>query len=798
MIDSIENHKKMIKHDGTLPIATGKSRHEKNWKNKQLPWSHILAKLETPTITPETYSEYMAMSKAEQDRIKDVGGFVGGSLKNGRRRQENVQTRQLLTLDADFADPGLVDELDLLLDYGYAYYSTHKHSPKKPRLRLLIPLNREVTPDEYEAIGRKVAEEIGIDIFDDTTYQPNRMMFLPSVSSDAEYLFDYYDAPWLDADNVLAKYSDWTDISYWPESSRVKKERKKKADKQGDPLEKSGLIGAFCRTYSIREAIDTFLYEVYEPCATDDRYTYKEGSTAAGLVLYDDKFAYSNHATDPAGQKLCNAFDLVRIHKFGQMDEDIALDTTVTKLPSYKEMMEFVQKDKGVVSEIVREKKKDAEEEFGEVDNWETLLEVTERGIVKNSLLNISLIMERDPELKNIVYNEMSENLEVIGKIPWAHTDDYWRDADEAQLEIYLARRYAEFSKGKIQTSVTKVADDRSYHPIKEYLAGLPKWDKVLRVDRLLIDYLGAEDTSYAKAVIRKFLCAAIARIHTPGCKFDTMPVLGGPQGIGKSTLPNRLGMKWYTDSLSLADTKDKTAAEKLQGNWMIEIPELVGMRKSDEETLKSFISRGNDKYRVAYGKQVTPHPRHSVFIGTTNADMGYLRDVTGGRRFWPVECSGDCKKKPWELTQDDVDQIWAEALVYYEAGESLILDKEEEEIANEKRKEAIESDPREGQVFEYLETKLPTNWDSLDTYERRDFLHGNAFGTKQGEGTITRDYVSTIEIWSECFKKPPEDFDTRKGNDIAKIIKKLGWESEGRKVVRIKLYGPVRRFKRQ
>ena len=331
-----------------------------------------------------------------------------------------MQCRQLVTLDADFAPAGLVDELFLYIDGAYAVYSTHKHCPEKPRLRILIPLDREVTPDEYEAVSRKLAETIGIDYFDDTTFQASRLMYWGSVSADGEYLFDYEDAPWVSADHVLGLYPDWTDASYWPESSRASENRKRTAKKQGDPCEKKGLIGAFCRTYSIEEAIRKFLPDVYLPCAVPGRYTYAEGSTAAGLVLYEDKFAYSNHATDPAGGKLCNAFDLVRIHRFGLLDEEAPPDTTGTGLPSYKAMVGFAQEDKETKLTLGRERKEEACADFEgeEDDSWLASLEVDKSGRIKNSLNNVLVILQHDESLKHIVFNQMADNLEIKGTCP--------------------------------------------------------------------------------------------------------------------------------------------------------------------------------------------------------------------------------------------------------------------------------------------------------------------------------------------------------------------------------------------
>lgn len=797
-IEKLEDQKLHIKHDGSLTIATGRSRMEKDWKNKTFTWSQLLAKLKNPTRTQETYAEYRKLPKADQDKIKDVGGFIGGALKGGRRKADSVQGRQLITLDADFAPPGLADELYLYLDGAYAVYSTHKHCPEKPRLRILIPLDRVVTPDEYEAIGRKLAEIIGIDYFDDTTYQPSRLMYWASVSADGQYLFDYEDSAWISADSVLEQYPDWTDTSYWPESSRAAEGRKRTAKKQGDPCEKKGLIGAFCRTYTMDETVREFLPDIYIPCAVPGRYTYAEGSTAAGLVLYDDKFAYSNHATDPAGGKLCNAFDLVRIHKFGALDEDAAPDTAGTKLPSYKAMMDFIQGDKETRLTLGRERKQEALEDFADDDGdgWLAALEVDKTGDIKNSLNNVLLILQHDRDLLPIVFNQMADNLEIKGEVPWKRQGKFWRDADDAQLEAYLSQTYAEFSKAKILSAITKVADDRAYHPVREYLARLPEWDGRPRLDTLLTDYLGAEDKDYVRQVTRKTLCAAIERVRHPGCKFDTVLVLCGPQGIGKSTLISKIGGDWFSDSLNLADTRDKTAAEKLQGYWIIEIGEMAGIGSAGVKTLRTFITTQDDRYRASYGRRVSSHPRQCILIGTTNSEEGYLNDVEGGRRFWPVTTPCIGVKKVWDITQEEIDQIWAEAVRRVEEGESLILSGNVAEEAKKRQKAAMVSDPREEKVRDYLEVMLPEDWYDRDLDKRRDFLYGTERPVP--ETPLRRDFVSAQEIWCECFGNSLNKMEQRDTYTIKKIMARIeGWEYKAEKTFAGKSYGYPRGYHR-
>ena len=766
-----------------MKIAYGNSRMEKKWKNNEISWEDFCKRVSTTQTTTETVDEYRKMSKPQQDSIKDVGGFVAGHLKAGRRKNGTVLCRSMLTLDMDHGSADILDELDMFNSHKMCIYSTHKHTPEAPRLRLIMPLKRDVSEDEYPAVARKVAQEIGMDMFDDTTYQPHRLMYWPSTSSNGEYIYRVMDGDIVDPDYYLGLYDDWRDVSTWPVSSRESEAVKKTASQQADPLTKDGVVGAFCRTYSIRDAIDKFLGDVYEPSAMEGRYDYIPADSSAGVTIIDDKFSYSFHATDPACGQLLNAFDVVRVHKFPDDDPK----------KSFKAMAKFASSDEEVKLLIFKEKQESAAEDFDEEDPeaWKKKLEYEDKSLqLRNTLRNLTLILENDPNLMDIVFNQHLDGMEIKGDVPWKHPSKFWRDADDAQLISYVDENYGTFSQRNYDIAVAKVTDDRSYHPIREFLQALPEWDKVERVDTLLIDYLGAADNKYVRAVTRKTLCAAACRVLNPGCKFDTMLVLNGSQGIGKSTLIAKLGGEWFSDSLSLNDTKDKTAAEKLQGYWILEIGELAGLRKAEVETLRSFLSRQNDIYRASFGKRTTPHPRQCVFFGTTNAESGYLRDTTGNRRFWPVKTPGGGSKRSWDVTQEDVLQIWAEVMHYVKAGEKLYLDPEVEALAKAEQREAMESDEREGLVREYLEALLPDNWDDMDTFERRNFLDGTGKADIGRKGTIRRTQVCNMEIWCECFGKERSNLKRADSNELSGILVKLGWVRLDRKE-RVANYGP-------
>ena len=791
-----------IKFDGELDISIGRNRNELSWKNKTWQWSAFLQRISATHRTHETYLEYAKANKTFQDETNDVGGYILGYLSGGKRLSSNLLHRSAITMDIDHAAPSLFGafwkKFTLMYGNAAAIYSTHKHSAETPRYRLILPLSRMVAPDEYEAISRKVASYMGIENFDNTGFQPSRLMYWPSTSIDGIFEFHYQDGPWLDVDAVLASYHDWHDTSEWPIGEGYKATIRNDIKKQGDPLEKPGTIGAWCRTYTIHEVIEKFLPDVYEPCDITDRYTYKEGSTSGGLITYDDKFAYSHHGTDPVSLKLCNAFDLVRIHKFGLRDEDTSTETPVNKKPSYLAMLEFAVTDSDVRKRIGAERLASAREDFAD-DNftvpdgenkvlpenmdWIATLEVDRKGNYYATLDNLFIILENDPRLKGcIMYNTFEMRETVIGDLPWRKVvgSGYLTDMDVANLKHYIEKIYKIPCGPKIEDALKVVYSRHSYHPVKEYLGSLT-WDGTKRVDTLLIDYLGCEDNKYTRTISRMWLSAAVARIYEPGCKFDYMLLLIGGQGLAKSSFFDQLGGKWFSDSFSTVQGKE--AWEQLQGAWIVEVAELSGMRKADVETIKHFISKRKDRYRVAYGRRTEEFARQCVFGGSTN-DPTPLKDNTGGRRFLPalVHWQKPTKnaKIGGDLTKAEVDQIWAEAVQLYKAGEKLYLDDEMEAVAKTMQAAHTEQDERTGLVEEYLNTLLPDNWKDMFPWERINWLKGH--DELQAKGTNYRERVCAIEIFVECLGGNKKDITPQITKDIHAMMRNMkNWRDCGK-----------------
>lgn len=786
--------------DTTIIIATGKSRSARSWTSKKMTWSELVSKLAEPTVTNETAAEYAKMSKADQGRKKDVGGFVGGYISgNGRRIRGAVKERYLITLDADNPGEDFIVDLDMELGgMEYVLYSTHSHTVDNPRYRVIIPVDRPMTPDEYQAVSRRIADNIGIGFFDPSTHQAERLMYWPSHPKDVEYVYQHSEGSLVSVDTYLSTYRDWRDTSLWPTSEKESQIRLDAAKKQGNPLEKKGLIGAFCRSYSITEAIHKFLPEVYEPTAVEDRYTYVAGSSVGGLVIYDnDTFAYSNHATDPISGKLVNAFDLVRIHLFG--DKDPADETSVTKLPSYKDMIDFVNEDGA--APILLDKERMADMEFEDItDDDEDFLSKLKRdknGTPESDVYNCLVVLKQDPALKGkIRLDEFAHRLVVIDDLPWRDKDEtpYWTDTDDACLRNYFATKYLIKGKGIIDDALQEVTQDNKFHPVREYLRELT-WDGECRLDTLFIDYIGAEDTEYIRAVTRKWMCGAVARVMDPGVKFDTAIVLYGSQGLGKSLILERLGRKWFNNSL--VDIKTKDALEQIQGSWIVELAELAPTYKNDNEIVKAFISRTSDRFRSPYGRRTEEYPRQCVFAGSTN-NLMFLKDRTGNRRFWPITGDKDRKtKNSWDLSKDEIDQLWAEAFVYWSEGEPLVLEGALEEEALRIQLSHTEGGELVGLIEEYLEMELPEDWESKDIYDRREYIRN--YGDDDYCGSVQRERVCALEIWCEVMEGDRKNLQNAKAREIIDILQSIkGWSPYSKSVGKMrfgKMYGVQRAF---
>lgn len=769
-----------------LAISFGKNRTDTNWKANYIEWSELVERLGKVRRTAETMAAYAAMSKTDQGNLKDGPSFVGGMVRGGRRKKENIDSRSVLTLDADYADDGFLFDVELVLGgSAYVVYSTHSHRPDKHKYRVIVPCDRDMSPDEYTAVSRRVAEQIGMEKFDHTTFDVARLMYLPSCSKDAEPVFEVAEGEHLDVDALLGTYADWMDVTAWPRHPREPREIAAAGKKAQDPREKAGPVGALCRAYTIEEGIAEFLSEVYEEGSMTNRYNYLPGNSGNGLEVYPEQdLAFSHQDSDPvADGRTYNLFDLVRVHKFGHLDESVHENTPHNKRPSQLAAEIWASKLPAVKRLSMAELHEDFEDFSDEPeggddnDNWEDGLELHHKTLRPLPTAgNVELILSNGTWRGVLGYDAFANTEVILSELPWRGRErdsrkyEPWLGADDKRLLHWFERIHGIAKDRSIKNAFAEVVHSNKFHPIKQYIEAAA-WDGAGRAERLFIDYLGADDTHYVRQVTRKMLLAAVTRLYRPGAKFDQVAVLVGPQGAGKSSLLAKLGREWFSDSLRTFDNKE--AGEHLQNGWIFEIGELSAMNKSDFEDVKAFLSKTEDRYRVAYDRQVSEFPRKCIFFGTTN-NRNFLKDPTGNRRFWPMEVNpASAALDQWEhLSAEVVNQIWAEVLSWYRSGESLLLDKEAAETAKKQQAAHMESDEREGIVQEWL------NDDDADTFEQRS-------------------ECCAAQIWVEALGRRKGDMKLWDSKDICTIMRSMpGWDERPTKS-RIPGYGLQRVFER-
>lgn len=793
-----------VKYNGTLALSVGSSRHSTHWKPETRSVASLYGRLAQVQRTPESLAEYRAMSRDDQANAKDVGGFVGGRLRGPRRQAQAVEELSCCMLDADQADEHFLTLLDMQ-DYGWAAYTTHSHDPErgKYRWRVVVPYSRPVTPDEHQAIARRLTSEIGSEYFDPTTHEPQRLFYWPSAPQDGPFEFAHADLPLLDVDAVLATYGDYRNISEWPISARLEAGLAEARGKAGDPADKPGLVGAFCREWDVPGAIAEFLPGVYEE-AGGNRYTLVAGTTRGGAVLYDDgQFLFSHHATDPCAMQLCNAWDLVRLHRFGHLDEKAAPDTPINRMPSHTAMSELVQGRAEIRERLAGDRLGAARVDFSGMaagagawdESWTQKLDFDKRGTLKPTRQNYMLVLLNDPKLAGkIRFDRFATEVMGAADLPWMRSPEAtkWSDHDDGGLRSYLEGVWGVPPQwGPLDDALKQVSLIQAFHPVQDYLNSLV-WDEEARLDTLLTHYLGVTETEFSRAVGRKFLISAVARALDPGCKADYTLLLCGDEGEGKSAFPRILAGAWYSESMPPIGG-GKEIFEALRGSWIIEMAEMHAVRRADVEAVKHFLTKQVDKYREAYGHHVTNYKRQCVFLGTSN-DEKPLVSTSGNRRFWPVQVNLKRSPSEWiaELKKHR-DQLWAEAVHAYRKGEQWYLNETLTETARQVQEDHRLEDAWTPTIAQWLEQPMPVDLYQWDEEKRGLYDPGSYAGATQ-----LRDKTCVGEIWQDCLHGRAVDLDTYRENRIRSAMKSVpGWRSL---TIRHPHYGggkPMKGFKR-
>lgn len=750
-------------------IAFGLNRKDSNSKQAKLDWGQIVTRLKNVMKCEHTMQQYKDMTKTQRTDAKDCGFFIGGLVI-----KRKVTYRQIISLDIDYPDEKTFENLHNWLNgHSYVIHSTHSSTPKEPRYRVVVPLDRFVLADEYGAVMRILHEKFNLPI-DPATLDFNHIMFLPSIPRDAEYFFEEGRGEPVTVQTLLDAVEDWRDLSGLDVPKTVAVQ---------DPKFKGGLIGAFCSKIGIREAIDIYLQDVWKK-EPNGRYTYIGASTTGGGVIYEDKYLYSNHSTDPYLGHCHNAYDAVRLYKFGEGKQGIAAMSALCESLG-------IRPDSGQAHAITIEEMDDSEAK----EILRNQLEIDKNGILLPTLKNAELILTYDPELAGKFAYDLFSEMPVLKSLPFWRTHDVvtpdedckdikqyieMQDIDESYLRLYLEERY-NFNAFKVLDDALKIVEHKnSFHPIRDYLNNL-EWDGVPRLERIFIDCFGVPDTLYSREVGVKFFVGAVRRVFIPASKMDYIPVLVSEEGLGKSKFVKRMGKIWGSDTF-YTFSGSKEAYEQLRGVWLMEIPELNGVQSRSTNSRKAFVTKGSDRYRSAYLKYTKTYKRQCVFIASSN-DVIFLDDPSeDGRRWWGLMCN---KRAIKVNVHDDtflelVNQYWAEAVHYYTQGVLPVLSDAAEAQARKVRQVHKAEDTEQGALIDYLTMPVPEDWYEKTFFERKQYWE-NERATWNGK---PRQFICNAEVGREFLGYDRKELlGSSMGRKISDMIRRTGlFEMSGNK----------------
>lgn len=761
------------------------------WKAYDVVWdAFVEQKLKTPVVTGETFAVYKSLNKDEKSVYKDCGGYVFGSLLKDSRAKANVQSRNALLLDLDYAPLTVWKNITSVYGVEMVMHTTHSHESENPRFRLVVPLNRECTPDEYECVARTFAAYLDILWFDKTTFQRNRLMYFPSRAQDGEWLFEWQKGAFLNVDQVLATFTDWRDMTSWYYHPDEKKIHDANGSIRQHPHEAAGVIGAFNKVFNIHTTITAFFPELYKP-EEAERYTYVKGTSSNGVITYDDIWFYSFHSTDPAEGRLLNAFELMACHCFADdVKQAMAFASTIPEVRKELVLANFAELGDEV--------------DVTDFDNeWYGKLELDKAGKVAGTDRNVRLIFENDTNLKGLFrYNDFARIIYLTRPVSWRKDipagGDTIRNVDYPCLRTYLGLKYELTNRAMIDETMQAVAYGDKYHPIRDYLTALA-WDGTERLETTLQDYFNVEDTIYTREVFKRSMIGAVMRAMNAGCKHDTVLILVGAEGTAKSEFLRRLGMGWHSDTFDMSHGKE--VFEQLQGKWIIEIAEFDKMSRTEVGQVKYFITKTSDAYRPAYGHVIEEFPRQCIFFASTNED-NFLKSETGNRRFYPVQVRNGMMEKNQctstkyvfsHLNQYEVDQLFAEAYRLYEQGESNVVSREAMTDVDRVRERYEEQSVIAGEIDMLLETPIPDDYYELSLEQAVGWW---SYPELRKNATRLLEYVTPIMIWVEILGRSRESYGRLQQLEMISAIRKSRMLDSDGVILRTKRFGAQKAYK--
>lgn len=662
---------------------------------------------------------------------KDGGCIVFAQLENNRRGNKYTLSKTAAVIDYDHQEAGEFARIaERVKNMGVLawIYTTHSHTKDSECFRVVLPFAHPIDPEQGKRANKALADMVG-GVYDTTTTQQARPFYTPAHPKGAPF-----------ENLTFAGYPiDPSDYATPAEHTEGKRAEAKMPE---DPTTKTGVVGAFCRAYTVPEAIEEFLPDKYTQGSSPVRYTWAGGSKKNGLLVEDGgKYGYSFHGTDPLNASgkshVYNAYDLVMVHKFNGVEAD--MDKFARSLPI-------------VAEELNRAAAEDFAEICGEIgedaSEWLAKLDRDKKGEIKPTTANIDIIYRHDPDLIGWHYDTFTKRIK---------NSDGEQLSDNAEasiiVNIFGIRYRLDGCRQKIRDVLDSVIYDRTKDSLKEYFDSLPEWDGVPRVESLLIKFFCCTDNEYYRHIIKMHLTAAVARACNPTekVKYDHVLTLAGAQGVGKSRFIRLLCPydDWLNDSISTIQGKE--GCEALSGKFLVELSELSALKKSEVEAVKSYLTREFDTYRPAYGRHVVDHLRRCVFFATTN-ETDFLRGLDGNRRFLIVEVNSTACPDFADLIRDKA-QIWAEAKKYYTNGFSLTLPAHLNKTAEAYQKKFNQDENRleemAEKVREYMTQRIPADWETWDEQRRRAFYTNR---DPLSDESLERSYIRRNEILWEMF----------------------------------------------
>lgn len=772
--------------DTTFAIFTAPKRDSRHWTKGTVTWGEIVGWMDSPGDQKES-GNYL-LGTLEKTTTMHDRARPDELCTNYHRRKQAVVSRSAITLDVDHPADGFAEGVELAFPYAVIIHTTYSSTPSEPRYRLIIPVDRELAPDEYVTAANAVMQMLG-DGFDRSSQEPERYMFRPAAQKAQWFESLVVDGDPAPAEWLLESFEEDLRSKPMPGPGRNKR----------DPFEIEGTIGAFNKAY---EDLDLLIeaYELPYERVDEDRYHLVGATSQAGMGPVRDAHGlfYSHHANDPAFGKTCSAFDLVRLHHYGHLDDEADPGTPVNKLPSHLAMLEEAVVDHRVVAQLVGLDFAAEMDELAETDDgegaavdWRSRLRLAPRtGAMLDVIKNWDLLLEHDPVLETIYYNEMSLSPEARW-LPWRENLDVKPELtkyDRQEFLDYIERSYGvRPPQGRTDALIDVKAGRNPVNPVKDYLLGL-EWDGLPRLETCLP---GVKVTDFTRRVARMSMMAAVARMMDPGCKWDHTLVLYGDEGLGKSWWINRMA-KGHSSSLGRIDSKDTLLV--MQRSWIMVADEGHSLKKADSDAMKEFLTETKDVFRLPYAPETLPHPRRCVIWSTTN-DETFLRRQRGNRRFLIVECS---EKVDFDkFTEEYVDQVWAEAVALYMSGEQeLWLDDDASVEAAIERERFVEEDSLAGIIQEFLDQLVPMDWWAKSPEQRIAWMSDRDQGFEP-EGDVQINRTCSMQIWVEALGRRKGDHRRIDLLEITEAIKRVpGWKvEEGRH--RIPGYGPQLTFVR-